>query len=130
MHEDRDVESRRSLPDRIELGVIDLETRPVRLLVGETETLGDLAKPKRSGFDVGFELRSSPLPPRSVVFGEVGLAGEIRPVQRGLDRIREAAKLGFATALVPLANQPKQAIEGIDVVPVARVSDALDWLRG
>jgi DNA repair protein RadA/Sms len=60
--------------------------------------------------------------------GEVGLAGEIRPVQRGQERLREAAKLGFRRALIPLANRPKQAIEGIEIVTVARVADALEHL--
>jgi DNA repair protein RadA/Sms len=53
----------------------------------------------------------------------------VRPVQRGQERIREAAKLGFRTALIPAANKPRQAIDGIKVITVARVSDALDWLR-
>jgi DNA repair protein RadA/Sms len=74
-------------------------------------------------------MRNKPLPSRSLVFGEVGLAGEIRPVQRGQERIREAAKLGFRSALIPSLNKPKQAIEGIEIVPVTRVSDALDFLR-
>jgi DNA repair protein RadA/Sms len=74
-------------------------------------------------------LRNKPLSDKSLVFGEVGLAGEIRPVQRGQDRIREAAKLGFKTAIVPAANRPKQAIEGIRVVSVERVDQALALLR-
>jgi DNA repair protein RadA/Sms len=74
-------------------------------------------------------LRNKPLPPKAMVFGEVGLAGEIRPVQRGQERIREAAKLGFRSVLIPNLNKPKQPVEGIEVVPVARVSDALDFLR-
>src|SRR6266705_7028740 len=53
-------------------------------------------------------LRSRPLPSKLVVFGEVGLAGEIRPVQRGQERLREAAKLGFTHALIPDANKPRQ----------------------
>jgi DNA repair protein RadA/Sms len=79
---------------------------------------------------VNSSLRNKPLPDKALVFGEVGLAGEVRPVQRGQERIREAAKLGFRTALIPVANKPRQAIEGIKVVPVARISDALDFLRG
>jgi DNA repair protein RadA/Sms len=63
------------------------------------------------------------------VFGEVGLAGEIRPVLRGVDRIREAAKLGFRTAVVPLANRPKQGIEGITLRTVERIDEALALLR-
>jgi DNA repair protein RadA/Sms len=71
---------------------------------------------------------NKPLPSKSLVFGEVGLAGEIRPVQRGQERIREAAKLGFRSILIPVANKPRQAVDGIDVVPVARVADALAYL--
>jgi DNA repair protein RadA/Sms len=74
-------------------------------------------------------LKNRPLPAKSIVFGEVGLAGEIRPVQRGQERIREAAKLGFTTMLVPSANKPKQAIDGVRVVPVDRVDEALAALR-
>jgi DNA repair protein RadA/Sms len=65
------------------------------------------------------------LPHKSIVFGEVGLAGEIRPVQRGVERIREAAKLGFTTMLVPSANKPKQGVDGVKVIAVDRVDEAL-----
>jgi DNA repair protein RadA/Sms len=67
---------------------------------------------------------------KSIVFGEVGLAGEIRPVQRGQERLREAAKLGFRTALIPVGNRSKHAVDGIEVIAVERVRDALDQLRG
>jgi DNA repair protein RadA/Sms len=70
-------------------------------------------------------LRNKPLPPRLVVFGEVGLAGEVRPVQRGQDRLREAAKLGFTQALIPRANAPKGGIEGLEVIAVERVDEAV-----
>ena len=70
-------------------------------------------------------LRNKPLPPRLVVFGEVGLAGEVRPVQRGQERLREAAKLGFTQALIPRANAPKGGIEGLDVIAVERVDEAV-----
>ena len=70
------------------------------------------------------------IPNKSLVFGEVGLAGEIRPVQRGQERLREAAKLGFRRALIPVANRPKQAIEGMEIVTAARIEDALGALRG
>ncbi len=73
-------------------------------------------------------LRNKPLHAKTLVFGEVGLAGEIRPVQRGQDRIREAAKLGFKTVVIPAANRPKQPIEGIRVVAVARIGEALATL--
>ncbi|MFO1305607.1 MAG: DNA repair protein RadA [Burkholderiales bacterium] len=74
-------------------------------------------------------LKNRALPEKSIVFGEVGLAGEIRPVQRGLERIREAAKLGFTTMVVPSANKPKHGIEGVRVIPVDRVDEALAALR-
>ncbi|MDD9874862.1 MAG: DNA repair protein RadA, partial [Gammaproteobacteria bacterium] len=60
-----------------------------------------------------------------VVFGEVGLSGELRPVQRGLERIREAHKLGFKRALLPRANLPKQAPRGIELIAVRKIEDAL-----
>src|SRR5260221_382274 len=63
-------------------------------------------------------LRNRPLPEKHVVFGEVGLPGEVRPVQRGQERLREAAKLGFTHAIIPSANKPKQAIPGLTVVAV------------
>jgi len=59
----------------------------------------------------------------------VGLAGEIRPVQRGQERIREAAKLGFRTVLCPAANRPKQPVPGIEVVAFERVGQAIGWLK-
>ena len=74
-------------------------------------------------------MKNRPLPAKSIVFGEVGLAGEIRPVQRGQERIREAAKLGFKTVLIPTANKPKQGIDGVTILTVDRVDDALAILR-
>jgi DNA repair protein RadA/Sms len=62
---------------------------------------------------------------KSVVFGEVGLAGEIRPVQRGQERLREAAKLGFRRALIPTPNRPKQAIDGLEILSASRIDEAL-----
>jgi len=56
-----------------------------------------------------------------VVFGEVGHAGEVRPVQRGQERPREAAKLGFTQAIIPKANVPKQKIPGMEIIEVERV---------
>jgi len=70
-------------------------------------------------------LRNRPLPARTVVFGEVGLAGEVRPVQRGQERLREAAKLGFKRAVIPRANAPKTPIEGIEAIGVERVEEAV-----
>ena len=69
------------------------------------------------------------LPHGLVVFGEAGLAGEIRPAPRGQERLKEAAKLGFGKAVIPRANAPKTPIEGLEVVAVDRLSDALDAVR-
>ncbi|MDK2126566.1 DNA repair protein RadA [Parachitinimonas caeni] len=74
-------------------------------------------------------LRNRPLPEGLVVFGEIGLAGEIRPVQRGQERLREAAKLGFTAAIVPKANLPKHAIGEMKIVGVERLSEAIDAAR-
>jgi DNA repair protein RadA/Sms len=74
-------------------------------------------------------LKNKPLHNKLVVFGEVGLAGEVRPVQRGQERLKEAAKLGFTHAIVPKANMPKQAIAGIEVTAVERVEQAIAALR-
>jgi DNA repair protein RadA/Sms len=70
-------------------------------------------------------MRSKPLPRGLVAFGEVGLAGEIRPAPRGQERLREAAKLGFSMALVPKSNLPKQKIEGLQVIGVERIDEAM-----
>ncbi|MBA3505440.1 MAG: DNA repair protein RadA [Betaproteobacteria bacterium] len=75
-------------------------------------------------------LKNKPLPDKSLVFGEVGLAGEIRPVQRGQERIKEAAKLGFATVVIPTANKPRQPTAGIRIITVDRVDDAIAALHG
>ncbi|WP_019918292.1 DNA repair protein RadA [Methyloversatilis discipulorum] len=74
-------------------------------------------------------LKNRPLPAKLIAFGEVGLAGEIRPAPRGQERLREAAKLGFTHALIPRANAPKQAIEGLTVIPVERLEEAFARLR-
>ena len=64
-----------------------------------------------------------------IAFGELGLAGEVRPVPFGEERLREAAKHGFRRAIVPRANVPRKPIEGLDVVGVERLSEALEALR-
>jgi DNA repair protein RadA/Sms len=74
-------------------------------------------------------LKNKPLPAKLVVFGEVGLAGEVRPVQRGQERLREAAKLGFTHALIPKANKPKQTIGGLTVFAADRIEDAVTRFR-
>lgn len=73
-------------------------------------------------------IRNKALPAGLVVFGEVGLAGEIRPAPRGQERLKEAAKLGFSRAIIPRANAPRQPIEGLRVIAVDRLTDALDQL--
>ncbi len=75
-------------------------------------------------------LRDRPLPRGLVAFGEVGLAGEIRPAVRGQERLKEAAKLGFGTALIPKANAPRQPIEGLEIIAVDRIEVAMERLRG
>jgi DNA repair protein RadA/Sms len=74
-------------------------------------------------------LRNKPLPRGLVAFGEVGLAGEVRPAPRGQERLREAAKLGFSLAVIPRANAPRQAVEGLQVVAVERLEQALERVR-
>ena len=75
-------------------------------------------------------LRGKPLPRGFFAFGEVGLAGEVRPAPRGQERLKEAAKLGFAVAVVPKANAPKKPIEGLTLHAVERVEEAIDVVRG
>ena len=70
--------------------------------------------------------RNQILPQDLVVFGEVGLSGEIRPVGNGQERLHEAAKHGFKRAIVPFGNRPKQAIDGLEVVAVSKLSEALE----
>jgi DNA repair protein RadA/Sms len=75
-------------------------------------------------------LRGKPLPKGFIAFGEVGLAGEVRPAPRGQERLKEAAKLGFSVAVIPKANAPKKPIEGMTVHPVERVEEAMAVVRG
>lgn len=74
-------------------------------------------------------LRAKPLPRGFFAFGEVGLAGEVRPAPRGQERLKEAAKLGFSVAVVPQANVPKKPIEGLTIHPVERVEQAVELVR-
>lgn len=74
-------------------------------------------------------LKNKPLDNKLIVFGEVGLAGEVRPVQGGQVRLKEAAKLGFTKAIVPKANAPKAKITGLEVIAVERLEQALNQLR-
>src|SRR3954462_6266263 len=81
-------------------------------------------------------LRGRALPRGFLAFGEVGLAGEVRPAPRGQERLREAAKLGFSIAIVPKANAPKggrgspRELEGLTIHPVERIEEALEVVRG
>jgi DNA repair protein RadA/Sms len=72
--------------------------------------------------------RNKPLPMELVVFGEVGLSGEIRPVPSGQERLREAAKHGFSRSIVPIANVPKEPVPGMTVIGVTKLTEALDAL--
>jgi DNA repair protein RadA/Sms len=72
--------------------------------------------------------RNQPLPGDLIVFGEVGLSGELRPVPNGQDRLNEAVKHGFHRAIIPAANRPKGAIKGLEIMAVARLSDVLEQL--
>ncbi len=74
-------------------------------------------------------LKGKPLAEKMVAFGEVGLVGEVRPVQRGMERLKEAAKLGFKLAIVPRANAPKAPIKGLEVIAVDRIGEAIDCVR-
>jgi DNA repair protein RadA/Sms len=74
-------------------------------------------------------LRARAMPKGFLAFGEVGLAGEVRPAPRGQERLREAAKLGFSVAIVPKANVPKKPIEGLTIHAVERIEQAMDLVR-
>src|SRR5688572_12357638 len=85
---------------------------------------------------IASSLRGRALPKGFLAFGEVGLAGEVRPAPRGQERLREAAKLGFSIAIVPKANAPKggkaggRELEGLTIHPVERIEEALEVVRG
>jgi DNA repair protein RadA/Sms len=70
--------------------------------------------------------RNQPLPQDLIVFGEVGLSGEIRPVPSGQERIKEAAKHGFTRAIVPKANAPRQPVPGMTIIGVDKLQDAIN----
>ena len=74
-------------------------------------------------------LTDRPIPGKVLAFGEIGLAGEVRPAPRGQERLKEAAKLGFEKAIVPKANAPKSRIADLEVIPVERVDQAVQLLR-
>jgi DNA repair protein RadA/Sms len=87
-----------------------------------TETAADLAVL----LAVMSSYRNRPLPADLIVFGEVGLSGELRPVPNGQQRISEAVKHGFHKAVIPAANKPKALLKGLDVTAVNRLSQVLD----
>ncbi len=74
-------------------------------------------------------LKNKPLAVDLVVFGEIGLSGEIRPVPSGQERLREAAKHGFTKAIVPLANVPKGGVKGMEIVGVKKLTEAIEAVR-
>src|SRR5688572_14859809 len=74
-------------------------------------------------------LSDKPISPKLAVFGEIGLAGEVRPAPRGQERLREAAKLGFEKAVIPKSNLPRGKIDGLEIVAVERVDQAVQLLR-
>lgn len=88
------------------------------------ETGSDLAV----AFAVLSSLRNKPIPADLIVFGEIGLAGEIRPVQSGQERLKEAAKHGFKKAIVPKANAPKGYIDGLEIMGVQSLQEALQGI--
>ena len=94
-----------------------------------TEPAADLAVM----LSITSSLRGKPLPKGFIAFGEVGLAGEVRPAPRGQERLKEAAKLGFSVAIVPKANAPKKSqmkeFEGLTIHPVERVEEAMNMVR-
>ena len=90
-----------------------------------TEPAADLAVM----LSITSSLRGKPLPKGFIAFGEVGLAGEVRPAPRGQERLKEAAKLGFSVAVVPKANAPKKPVEGLEIHAVERVEEAMEVVR-
>jgi DNA repair protein RadA/Sms len=91
-----------------------------------TEPAADLAVM----LSIASSLRNKALPKGFLAFGEVGLAGEVRPAPRGQERLREAAKLGFSIAVVPKANAPKKTIDGMEIHAVERIEQALTIVKG
>jgi DNA repair protein RadA/Sms len=87
-----------------------------------TETAADLAVL----LAVMSSFRNTPLPGDLVVFGEVGLSGELRPVPNGQDRLNEAAKHGFKRAIIPAANRPREAVTGLEVFAADRLVQVLE----
>jgi DNA repair protein RadA/Sms len=91
-----------------------------------TETSADLALISA----VISSFKNKPLNKSLAMFGEIGLAGEIRPVPNGQDRIHEAKKHGFKAMIVPKANMPKKTIDDLALFPVANIQDLVNALDG
>ena len=91
-----------------------------------TETAADLAVV----LAVLSSFRDQPLPDGLIVFGEIGLSGELRPVPNGQERLNEAAKHGFKQAIIPAANKPKKPFDDFEVKAVQRLSEVLDAITG
>lgn len=89
-----------------------------------TETASDLAV-IAAAFS---SFRDTILPADLVIFGEIGLAGEVRPVPHGEERLKEAAKHGFTRAIIPIANKPKNDISGMEIIGVAKINELMDHL--
>jgi DNA repair protein RadA/Sms len=74
-------------------------------------------------------LRNQPVASDTLVFGEIGLAGEIRPVPHGQERLKEAAQHGFKRAIIPKANKvPKGSVAGVEIIPVQRLEEAINQI--
>jgi DNA repair protein RadA/Sms len=91
--------------------------------------IGEPAADLAAALAIVSSLTDRPIPGKLLAFGEVGLAGEVRPAPRGQDRLKEAAKLGFERAIVPKANAPKGRIAGLEILAVERVDQAVQLLR-
>jgi len=89
------------------------------------EPAGDLA----ACLAIVSSMKNNALPHKLAVFGEVGLSGELRPAPRGQERLKEAAKLGFSHAIIPKANAPRHAIDGMQVIALDRIEQAIERLR-
>lgn len=89
------------------------------------ETASDLAV----ALAIQSSFKNRPLPKGLCTFGEIGLAGEVRPATRGQERLKEAAKLGFSHAIIPFANLPKHPIEGLMIIGVRRIEEAIQKIR-
>ena len=74
-------------------------------------------------------LRNISIPHDTLIFGEIGLAGEIRPVTAGQERLREAHKHGFKRAIIPAANAPKNGIEGMEIIAIHHLTQGIDSVK-